>query len=187
MIILAFGVLLFLALHGVAAVPGLKAQLKAQIGENAYGPAFGIASIIALAVIVWGWRSSPSVAIYEPPPWGWYANYLLTFIGFLCLGVFLFRGSWRQKLRFPMGIATIFWATGHLFSNGDLASLILFGGFLAGSIAHILVASASGVRPAPEVRIGHDGLSLIFGAALYGIMIQLHTALIGVPVFVLTK
>jgi uncharacterized membrane protein len=187
MIILGVGVLLFVALHGVAAVPRLKLCWKAQSGERLYGPTFGIASLIALAVIVLGWRSSDFVGIYEPQPWGWYANYLLTFFAFLCLGIFLFRGHLRQKLRFPMAIATIFWATGHLFANGDLAGLILFGGLLFGSLAHILVAASNNIRPSPEVRIGHDGLSLIFGAALYGIMTQLHPLLIGVPIFVLSK
>jgi uncharacterized membrane protein len=187
MIILAFGVFLFVLLHGVAAVPDFKTYVKSRTGEQWYGPTFGIASVIALAVIVVGWRSSGFIAIHDPQPWGWYVNYLLTFIGFLCLGIFLFRGSLRQKLRFPMGLATIFWATGHLFANGDLASMILFGGLLAGSIGHIAVAAANGVFPAPEVRVGHDGLSLIFGAALYGIMTQLHPALIGVPIFVLSK
>jgi hypothetical protein len=114
-------------------------------------------------------------------------NYGLTFIGFLCLGVFLFRGSFRHRLRFPMGLAVIFWAMGHLFANGDLASLILFGGLLWATGAHIMVATANGIRPSPEVRIGHDGLSLIFGAALYGIMTQLHVALIGVPIFAISK
>jgi uncharacterized membrane protein len=187
MIILAIGVLLFVGLHGVAAVPGWKARVKLHTGERWYGPAFGIASLLALAVIVIGWRNSNFVPIYQPGPWGWYVNYLLTFIGFLCLGIFLFRGSLRQKLKFPMGIAVIFWAVGHLFANGDLASLILFGGLLLGSLAHITVAISNGIRPTPEVRIGHDGLSLIFGAALYGIMTQLHPALIGVPIFVLSK
>jgi uncharacterized membrane protein len=187
MIILAFGVLLFVVLHGVAAIPKLKSGLKSRTGERWYGPMFGMASIIALVVIVLGWRKSEFIAVYDPQPWGWYVNYLLTFFGFLCLGIFLFRGNLRQKLRFPMALATIFWATGHLFANGDLASLILFGGFLVGSLGHIVVAVGNSVRPSPEVRIGHDGLSLIFGAALYGIMTQLHPALIGVPIFVLSK
>jgi NnrU protein len=136
---------------------------------------------------VLGWRSSGFVAIYEPPAWGWYVNYGLTFIGFLCLGIFLFRGRLRQRLRFPMGIATLFWATGHLFANGDLASLIFFGGLLLGSVAHMAVAAGNGIRPTPEVRVGHDGLSFIFGAALYGVMTQLHPALIGVPIFAISK
>jgi uncharacterized membrane protein len=187
MIILAAGVLLFALLHGVAAVPRYKSYVKSRTDEKWYGPAFGLASLFAIAVIVLGWRSSNFVAVYEPPLWGWYVNYVLTFIAFLCLGIFLFRGSYRQRLRFPMGIATMFWALGHLFANGDLASLILFGGLLVGSATHVALAMANGIRPTPEVRIGHDGLSLIFGAAFYGIMTQLHPALIGVPIFALSK
>ena len=187
MIILAAGVLLFALLHGVAAVPRYKSYVKSRTGERWYGPVFGLASLIAIAGIVLGWRSSGFVAVYEPPFWGWYVNYVLTFIGFLCVGIFLFRGSYRQRLRFPMGIATVFWAVGHLFANGDLASLILFGGLLLGSVAHMALAVANGIRPTPEVRIGHNGLSLIFGAALYGIMTQLHPAIIGVPIFAISK
>jgi uncharacterized membrane protein len=187
MLILAAGVLLFALLHGVAAVPRCKGHVKSRTGERWYGPVFGLASLVAIAVIVLGWRSSNFVAVYDPPAWGWYVNYVLTFMGFLCLGIFLFRGSYRQRLRFPMGIATVFWATGHLFANGDLASLILFGGMLLGSVAHMAVAMVNDIRPTPEVRIGHDGLSLIFGAALYGIMTQLHPALIGVPIFAISK
>ena len=187
MITLAAGVLVFVLLNGLAAVPRYKSYVKSLTGARWYGPAFGLASLFAIAVIVLGWRSSGFVAVYEPPLWGWYVNYVLTFIGFLCLGIFLFRGSYRQRLRFPMGIATVFWAIGHLFANGDVASLILFGGLLLGSVALMAVALSSGIRPTPEVRIGHDGLSLIFGAALYGIMTQLHSALIGVPIFALSK
>ncbi|MEQ1520076.1 MAG: NnrU family protein [Aestuariivirga sp.] len=187
MIILAIGVLLFVLLHGVAAVPHYKSYIKSRTGERWYGPFFGLASLFAIAVIVLGWRSSDFVAVYEAPLWGWYVNYALTFIGFLCLGIFLFRGSYRQRLRFPMAIAAVFWAVGHLFANGDLASLILFGGLLAGNVAHMAVALANGIRPTPEVRVGHDGLSLIFGAALYGIMTQLHPAIIGVPIFAISK
>jgi uncharacterized membrane protein len=187
MIILAAGVLVFVLLHGVAAVPRLKSYIKSLMGERWYGPVFGLASLIPIAVIVLGWRSSSFVAVYDPPAWGWYVNYVLTFIGFLCVGIFLFRGRLRQRLRFPMAIATVFWATGHLFANGDLASLILFGGLLLGSVAHMAVATSNGIRPSPEVRIGHDGLSFIFGAALYGIMTQLHSAVIGVPIFAISK
>lgn len=187
MIILATGILLFTLLHGVAAVPRCRTLAKARLGERWYGPVYGVASLVAMAVVVLGWQSADFVAVYEPPAWGWYANYALTFFGFLCLGVFLFRGHLRQRLRFPMGVGTIFWAAGHLFANGDLAGLILFGGFLGFGVVYMAVAMANGVRPSPEVRMGHDGLSLLFGAALYGIMTQLHPALIGVPIFILSK
>ena len=183
MLLLAFGVLFTAVLHLVAAVPSLKARIKQRLGERAYGPLFGIASIIGIAIIVLGWRSSDFVAVYDPPSLGRHANYLLTLIAFIFLGIFLFRGSWRQKLRFPMAFAVIFWAIGHLLANGDLASIILFGGFLVYAVLHIIIGTLNGVRPSPVVREGHNLLSVLGGIALYGIMTQLHMALIGVPVF----
>ncbi len=66
MIILAAGVLLFVLLHGVAAVPRYKSYVKSRTGERWYGPVFGLASLFAIAVIVLGWRSSDFVAVYEP-------------------------------------------------------------------------------------------------------------------------
>ncbi|WP_421694438.1 NnrU family protein [Aestuariivirga sp.] len=183
MILLAFGVILTAALHLIAAVPSLKGRLKAVVGERAYGPVFGIASLIGIAIIVLGWRSAAFVPVYDPPTWGKHANFLLTLIAFIFLGIFLFRGSLRQRIRFPMGFAVIFWSIGHLLANGDLASLILFGGFLIYAVLHILIGTANGVRPSPEVRSGHDLLSILAGIALYGVMAQLHGALIGVPVF----
>ena len=183
MILLALGVLLTSLLHIVAAVPSLKARLKGAVGERAYGPVFGIASLVGIAIIVLGWRASDFVFVYDPPEWGRHANFGLTLIAFICLGIFIFRGSLRQKLRFPMAFAAIFWAAGHLLANGDLASIILFGGFLAYALAHLAIGLANGVRPSPDVRAGHDLLSVLIGIALYGVMAQLHGALIGVPVF----
>jgi uncharacterized membrane protein len=183
MILLAFGVLATSLMHLVAAVPSLKPRIKAQVGEKAYGPLFGIASLIGIVIIVLGWRASEFVPVYDAPEWGRHANYLLTLIGFVFLGIFIFRGTLRQKLRFPMAYAVIFWAVGHLVANGDMASLILFGGFLAYALAHIVIGAANGIRPSLEVRAGHDLLSVLIGIALYGIAAQLHGALIGVPVF----
>jgi uncharacterized membrane protein len=186
MIILVLGVIITALLHLVAAVPSLKSSLKDRIGDKAYGPVFGIASLIGIAIIVLGWRMSDFVAVYDPPEWGRHANFALTLVGFICLGIFIFRGSLRQRLRFPMAIGVMFWACGHLLANGDLASVILFGGFFCYAVAHFIIASANGIRPSPEVRKGHDLISVVIGIALYSVMAQAHGALIGVPVFQLS-
>ena len=182
MIVLLFGVMLTAALHLVAAVPPLKSKLKEAVGARVYGPVYGLATLAGLAVVVLGWRLSGFIPVYEPPSWGYYANFLLTLIGFICLGIFLFRGSLRQKLRFPMAWAVIFWAAGHLLANGDLAGIVLFGGFLVYALLHMIIGARYGVRPSPDVRGGHDLLAVIAGIALYALMAQLHGALIGVPV-----
>lgn len=183
MILLASGVLLTALTHLVAAVPPLKERLRAMVGARAYGAAFGLTTLVGIGIIVLGWRQASAVPLYDPPAWGTLANFGLTLVAFICLGIFIFRGSLRQTLRFPMALAVIFWAAGHLLANGDLRGVILFGGFLVYALLHMAIGAAQGVRPSPEVRQGHDLVSVLIGVALYGVMTQLHGALIGVPVF----
>jgi uncharacterized membrane protein len=182
MYLLGFGVLLLSVQHLVAAAPAMKARLKAAVGDKAYGPVFGVASLLGILIIVLGWRAAGIVPLYDPPAWGRHANFGLTLIAFIFLGMFLFRGSWRQTLRFPMAFAVIFWSVGHLLANGDMRGVILFGGLLAYAVLHIVIGTANGVRPSAEVRSGHNLLGVLGGVALYGIAAQLHGALIGVPV-----
>jgi uncharacterized membrane protein len=186
MILLALGVLLFGLVHLIPAFPVAKERIKKRLGEKAYGPVFGALSIIPLVLIVVGWRMSPFIPVYEPPENGRYINFVLTALAFIALGVFIFRGKLRQILRFPLAIGVILWAMGHLFANGDLASVILFGGLLIYGLVHLLAGLANGLRPSPEVRNGHDMLAILIGLALYGVMTQLHPIFAGVPILVLT-
>ena len=181
MALLALAVIAFALIHLVPAVPPVKARLQGALGA-AYGPVFGIAATASLVLIIVGWSISGYVSVYEPAMRLRQATVVLLLLAFLCLGVFLFRGRLRQHLRFPLAIGVMLWGAGHLFANGDLASLILFGGLIAYAAAHLALGLAYGIRPSPEVRSGHDILSLVAGVALYIAMVQLHPVLIGVHV-----
>jgi uncharacterized membrane protein len=187
MIVLAIGVVLFAVLHLVPAVPAAKVAMKARTGERAYGMVYGLASVVAIVLIVIGWRNASFIPVYEPPSWGRHGNFGFTFVAFLFLGIFLFRGKWRQITRFPMGIAVVIWAVGHLLANGDWASIILFGGLMGYGLLHIALGVANGVRPTAEVRAGHDLMAMLVGLALYAAMTQLHPVVTGVPVLTLLK
>jgi uncharacterized membrane protein len=183
MILLVLGVGLLAVMH----LPQFKSAAIARLGQRGYGPAIAAISIAALIIIVWGWRLSDFVPVYEPPAWGRHANFGLTFLAFLCLGIFFFRGQLRQTLRFPMGLAVVLWSAGHLLANGDLRSIILFGGLLLSAALLIATDLAQGLKPSSEVRGGHDLLSLAMGTALYGAVTQLHPVLTGVPILSLTQ
>jgi len=58
---------------------------------------------------------------------------------------------------------------------------------LISAILLIAVGLAQKARPSPQMRSGHDLLSLMIGAALFGVMTQLHPVLTGVPILVLTR
>lgn len=185
MSLLALGVALFAVCHLTLALPEAKAALRRRFGK-AYGPGFGVISLLPLVLIVLGWRMAPFVPVYEVPSWGRIATFILVLFAFLCLSIFLFRGRLRQRLRLPLAWGVVFWAVGHLCSNGDLASIILFGGMLLYALAHLCLGFANGVRPSPDIRQGHDAISIVIGVALYGVFAQLHPLFTGVPVVTLT-
>ncbi len=88
-----------------------------------------------------------------------------------------------------MLLAVKIWATAHLLANGDLGSLLLFGGFLAWA-----VMARISVKRRPEeiaraaamanVAFGRrDVIAIVAGLVLYVVFaLWLHPLLIGVPV-----
>jgi uncharacterized membrane protein len=181
MVLLGLAVAIFAAVHLIPAAPPLKARLAAACGPR-WGLIYGLAATAGLVAIILAFRAAPFVAVYDPPAWGHLVALALMAVAFLLVGVFLFRGRLRHLMRFPLAIAVILWGIAHLFANGDLRALILFGGLTAYGLAHFGLGWANGVRPAGDARAGHDLMAPVAGLALYVAMVQLHPVLIGVPV-----
>lgn len=185
MVLLFVFLVLFGVLHVLPALPSLKAKVAGALGK-AYGPVYGIASLVFAAGAVWSFRQIAPEAFYDVPSWGRHANFAFSLVGFVFLGIFLFRGSWRNSIGHPMALGVGFWALGHLLANGDRGTTLLFGGFLLIAIVHaVLRQTQGGMAPSP-VREGHNLLSVLGGVALYGLAIQLHHLIAGVPVIQLS-
>jgi uncharacterized membrane protein len=178
--LLVLFVVLFAIVHALPAHAALKSRLRAALGQ-AFGPLYGLLSLVLLVAMIWAYRRSEPGIVYDIPNWGRHANFALSLLGFLCLGIFLFRGSWRQKLRYPMAIGVSLWAAGHLLANGDGKSLIFFGGLAAAALIQAALMAQAHEKPVPDVRQGHNFLSVMAGLALYALMTQLHYAITGVP------
>jgi uncharacterized membrane protein len=180
MLLLAFLVILFTIAHALPAHAAFKSRLKGALGR-AFGPLYGLLSLALLVAMIWAYRQSEPGIVYGVPNWGRHANFALSLLGFLCLGIFLFRGSWRQKLRYPMAIGVALWAAGHLLANGDGKSLIFFGGLAAAAMIQAALMAQAREKPVPDMRQGHNFLSIMAGLALYALMTQLHYAITGMP------
>jgi uncharacterized membrane protein len=180
MLVLIFLVFFFAIVHALPAHAPLKTRLRVLLGR-AFGPLYGLLSLLLLVAMIWAYRQSELGIVYEVPGWGRHANFVLSLLGFLCLGVFLFRGSWRQRLRYPMAIGVVLWAAGHLLANGDGRSLIFFGGLAATALIQAAFMAHAAERPSGDVRQGHNFLSLMAGLAIYALMTQLHYAITGIP------
>jgi uncharacterized membrane protein len=176
--------LLFGIIHINPAVPKWKAHAIATFGK-AYGAIYGVLTFMLFAGLLWAYRQTDPSLLFQPPQWGRYASFGLTLVGFLSLGIFIFRGSWRNQLRYPMALAVIFWASAHLLANGQLRAVLFFGGLAVIAIVFALLKNVSSQFSPTEARQGHNALSLLGGIALYGIAAQLHAVIAGVPLVVL--
>ncbi len=85
-------------------------------------------------------------------------NNLLMVIAVFVFGMSATTGRLRGKMRHPQLTAVKIWAVAHLLVNGDLASIILFGGMLAWAVVigdPDQPGRAAWVRPEPGA--GQEG------------------------------
>ena len=72
-----------------------------------------------------------SIQIWSPPYWTRYVAMVLMVPVFILLIAAYLPGEIKAKVKHPFLVAIKTWALAHLIANGDLASIILFGSFLA--------------------------------------------------------
>jgi uncharacterized membrane protein len=92
-------------------------------------------------------------------------------------------GHIKRWVKHPMLTGTILWATGHLLANGDLASVLLFGSFLAYGVINRIAVIPRG-DPAPAVIAPRsDVMSVAIGLVAFAIFAALHGWLFGAQPF----
>ncbi len=187
MTILILGIILFLATHMIRIVaPGFRRAMVQKFGENGWKGVHGLASILALVVLIYGWRQAPVVDLWFPPRGMAHLSVTLMLFAMICLVAgMLPAGHIATKTKHPMVLSVKIWALAHLLSNGDLASVLLFGSFLAwGVIARISLKRrqrAGEVTLRPFVSAKWDLAAVVVGVLVWGLFIwKLHALLIGV-------
>jgi uncharacterized membrane protein len=186
MAMLILGLAVFLGLHSIAFVaPGLRARAVAKLGEGPWKGLYAALSIIGLVLLVLGFaqaRAAP-VILYTPPVWMRHVTFLLMLPVFPLILAAYFPGRIKAAMKHPMLAAVKFWALAHLLSNGGLADVLLFGGFLAWAV----IDRISFKRRPPQriatapARAFNDVLSVVVGLGLYVFFIAwAHERLFGV-------
>ncbi|MFO1244675.1 MAG: NnrU family protein [Ramlibacter sp.] len=132
--LLILGLVVFLGVHSVRIVAdGWRTQFIAQRGEGAWKGLYSVLSLAGFALLVWGYglaRQQP-VVLWVPLLGMRHAASLLTLVAFVLLAAtYVPRNGIKAKLHHPMVLAVKVWALGHLLANGNLADVLLFGGFL---------------------------------------------------------
>ena len=173
MILLILGLLLWWATHLVKVLaPGQRAAAVSRLGEGAWKGLIALLTLGALALMIIGYQRAALIPVWTPPPWLWHVNNLL-----MALAVFVFiAGSFaspvRRRIRHPQLTGVKIWTVAHLLVNGDLASIVLFGGLLAWAVVAVIGTNRrDGPRgPLPEATstglVAHIGVSVIVFAAV---------------------
>lgn len=189
MTLLIIGIIVFLGVHLLPTWGSVRADLHARLGANGYKALFSLASILGFVLLVWGFATAPVIEVWSPPGWTRYVAIVLMLPAFIFLVAAYLPGQIKAKLKHPFLIAIKTWALAHLIANGDLASILLFGSFLAYAVYDRIALKGRQPTGLVEVRgpgsRRNDATAVALGTALYLVfMIWLHPLLIGRPVIV---
>ncbi|MDF1764092.1 MAG: NnrU family protein [Oleibacter sp.] len=196
MVLLVFGLLLFLGMHSSRMLfPTVRNIVIENAGKLAWKGIYSLISIAGLIMIIVGYgqaRQAP-VWIWYPPLWLNHATALLMLFSFVFLvATYIPRNHIKAAVGHPMLLAVKIWAVAHLLSNPTLADSLLFGGFLLWALllfkycknedrAAMLNNSAENK---PKAKLWLTLLTVITGVAGYVVFaLVLHKMLIGVAPF----
>ncbi|MBT36921.1 MAG: NnrU family protein [Myxococcota bacterium] len=183
MALLVIGVLFWSGLHLLpSAGISVRTILIERLG-SAYQGLFALGIISCVVLMVLGWRSAPPTVVYTPPAWGSLAANVLVFLALLLFAASAMATNIKRIIRHPQlaGVAT--WGVAHLLGNGELRSLVLFGGLALWSVAAmVFINRRDGAREEPQPQPLSDEWKPL-AAALVGFVVLyvVHPYISGVP------
>ena len=174
MLLLVVGVLLWAYSHLMKRVtPGLRAKL----GD---GPGKGVVTVLsflALYLMITGYRSADVITIWSPPLFLRHINNLLMLIAVILFNMGHSRGVLPTVMRHPMLTAVKTWALAHLLVNGDLASIVLFGGMLAWAVVDVITINRMETAWVRPIRgpVRNDVIYVVLSLVVFGAIVWVHT------------
>lgn len=190
MLPLVIGLVVFFGIHLLPTSPDMRRGLVERFGDGPYKIAFSLISILGFALIVLGYHKlqldpNKAVPLGTPPEWLKHVAFTLMLPAMILLAAAYIPSRIRTAVRHPMLLAIKLWALAHLLVNWDVASLLLFGGFLAYAVYDLVSVKRRGALGPLGARaggLGGDIAAVALGLALYAFMMVIgHGVLIGVP------
>lgn len=184
MIHLSLGLFLFVAVHCLPEVAGWRERAIARWGPGRYMGGFALLSLVGVALMAYGKAVAGWDEVYIPPAWARPLALWLMPLALTLQCAPFFATNWRRLTAHPMLWGVALWALLHLLANGDLASVVLFGGFLLFSLGKIVSLNRRG-KGAPGVAVPWRGdvLMLGLGVGSYLVLLWAHPFLFRLPVW----
>lgn len=192
MTMLIAGLVLFIGAHALPMFAARHAKLVESHGIGLVKGAVSVVSIIGFILIIYGYgaaRAAGSPILYSPPLWMGHLVLVLMIPAMILLVAAYVPSKIKGWAKHPMLLAVKIWAFSHLLANGDLASVVLFGSFLAWGVAARISAKrreAAGYLVRKDMSgapAANDLIVIVIGATAYvAVLLWIHPSWIGVPV-----
>jgi uncharacterized membrane protein len=172
MTLLILGVALWWAAH---LFKRLAPAQRAAMGEKGKGPV-ALALLASVVLMVLGYKWAEYTPVWEPPAFLRHVNNLLMLVAFYLYAASGMKTAAARVIRHPQLTAFKTWAVAHLLVNGDLASIILFGGLLAWAVVSVIVINRATPRPAPPppAPVGKEIGAVVGAVVVTGIVGWIH-------------
>ena len=168
---LILGLILWVAAHLFKRV---APDLRARMGNAGKGLA-AVGILAGLVLMIYGYRQAEVVNVWFPPAWTVHLNNLMMLAAVFVYGMSATKGRLRGAMRHPQLTAVKIWAVAHLLVNGDLASLVLFGGLLAWAVLEVVVINLSEEwdRPQPG-EAKKDVILVVITVVMFLVITLIH-------------
>lgn len=150
---------------------------RAVLGEMPGKLIVTAVSLLAVVLMVKGYRAAEVVDLWSPPAFLRHVNNLLMAVAVFLVGLGYSKGALHSRIRHPMLAAVKTWAVAHLLVNGDLASVVLFGGLLIWAVLSLILINRQEPvwnRPAPG-PVANDLIYAVAAAAVFAAIAWIHT------------
>ncbi|SPF77826.1 NnrU family protein [Pseudoprimorskyibacter insulae] len=172
MILLVLGVALWAAAH---LCKRLMPERRAAMGDKGKG-IVALALAVSILLMIFGYRSVGEIFVWSPPSFMVHINNTLMVIALYLTSPGPKKGALFYKMRHPMLAGFGLWCLAHLLVNGDLASIILWGGLWAWAIASVKIINAAEPNwtPGPKGSISKDAMFFVASIVLLGVIGFIH-------------
>ena len=183
---LSIGLALFFIPHLLREITVRQRFIDAMPSANIYRALYSLVALTGLGLIIWGKSIAPFSMVWQPV-------YELRYISLLVMLpaiIFIIAGNlplsvMRVNLHHPMLLGVAIWGLAHLWSNGDLASILLFGSFTLWALIKVFslgkVTTVANNKSLGELLLW-DCIATVIGGVLCLLIVAYHGQLFGVGV-----
>jgi len=173
MLLLILGIVLWWAAHlWKRAAPASRARR----GDAGKGIVAGLL-ILSIVLMVIGYKRAVGPVWWGPSPAMVGSNNLRVLVGFYLFAASGSKSRLGVRLHHPQLTGFSLWAFAHILVNGDLPSLVLFGGLLLWALTEIAVinrAASGWTPPAHPVPIRKEFTTILATLVVYGVVALIH-------------